>query len=315
MKLLLFMTGLCLSLSALAGNPEDSARLVEEQLKRIDSVESGLHYKSGKLQLGDKLATLNIPSNFKFLESAEAKFVVEDVWGNLKGNAPLGLIVPASTGASYADYAFIVEYEPIGYVKDGDADDIDYDDLMKEMKEGQSEANAQRASAGLPVMNLVGWAAKPHYDANRKVLYWAKEIAVSGSDENTLNYEIRVLGRKGILVLTAVSGMSQLDSVNANINDILGMVAFNEGNRYSDFDSGTDNVAAWTIGGLVAGKVLAKAGIFALLLKYIKLVIIGLAAIGGAIWRFITGRRKKAEDELVYEPAPIEPPQPGTRES
>ena len=38
----------------------------------------------------------------------------------------------------------------------------------------------------------------------------------------------------------------------------------------ADFDSKIDNVAAWTIGGLVAGKVLAKAGFFAIILKFIK---------------------------------------------
>jgi hypothetical protein len=29
-----------------------------------------------------------------------------------------------------------------------------------------------------------------------KLLYWAKEFTVSGADENTLNYDIRVLEEK-----------------------------------------------------------------------------------------------------------------------
>ncbi|MER3499635.1 MAG: DUF2167 domain-containing protein, partial [Chitinophagaceae bacterium] len=103
-----------------------------------------------------------------------------------------------------------------------------------------------------------------------------------------------------VLVLQAVSTMSQLASVNKNIDAVLNMVTFNNGNKYSDFNSSTDNVAAWTIGGLVAGKVLAKVGFFALILKYIKIIIIAIGA--GAVWRFITGRRKKEES---YEPAPV----------
>jgi uncharacterized membrane-anchored protein len=152
----------------------------------------------------------------------------------------------------------------------------------------------------------VGWAAKPFYDKQRKLLYWAKEFKVQDAEENTLNYDIRILGRKGVLVLQAVSGISQLDSVNNNIDNILGMVSFNKGSRYQDFDSNVDDVAAWTIGGLVAGKVLAKAGIIALVLKNIKLIILALAGFGGAIWRFITGRKKKQEEEtnFVSEPAP-----------
>ncbi len=63
-------------------------------------------------------------------------------------------------------------------------------------------------------------------------------------------------------------------------------------------------MAAWTIGGLVAGKVLAKVGFFALLLKSWKLIVIGLTAFGGVIWRFFSGRKKddsdnKGEDNLI----------------
>jgi uncharacterized membrane-anchored protein len=47
--------------------------------------------------------------------------------------------------------------------------------------------------------------------------------------------------------------MSQFDSVDKNIENILAMVSFNKGNQYADFDSNVDDVAAWTIGGLVAG--------------------------------------------------------------
>jgi uncharacterized membrane-anchored protein len=97
--------------------------------------------------------------------------------------------------------------------------------------------------------------------------------------------------------------MEQLDSVNKNLNNVLSMVSFNKGNTYSDFDSKTDNIAAWTIGGLVAGKILAKVGFFALILKNIKLIGLAIVAFGGAAWRFITGRRKK-EEEFVYESQP-----------
>ena len=50
----------------------------------------------------------------------------------------------------------------------------------------------------------------------------------------------------------------------------------------------------------MAGKVLAKVGIFALVLKNIKLILLAIAGFGGGIWRFITGKKKKPE-EAVYE--------------
>ncbi|MBL7985981.1 MAG: hypothetical protein JNM91_13325, partial [Flavobacteriales bacterium] len=57
--------------------------------------------------------------------------------------------------------------------------------------------------------------------------------------------------------------------------------------------------------GLVAGKVLAKVGIFAVLAKFGKFIVLGLIAIGGAIWKFFTGRKKK--DESLPPPTTYKP--------
>ena len=302
-RLLPLLLGMLCSASLFARMPDDTTRTLVDVLKKLDSIETGLHYKTGTISLGG-IATINVPEGFKFLEGSEAKYVVEDIWGNPPGEMPLGLLMPATSSATMGGYAYIVTYESMGYVKDEDADKIDYDDLLKDMKEGNKEGNKERMKLGLQTLDLVGWAAKPYYDKDKKVLHWAKEFKVQDAEENTLNYDIRVLGRKGVLTLQAVAGMSEIDSVNAHIGDVLSMVSFNEGNRYADFNSGTDEVAAWTIGGLVAGKVLAKAGFFAVIAKFLKFIIIGLGIAGGAVWRFIKGRRKKDEEEFVYEPQP-----------
>ncbi|MBA2745015.1 MAG: DUF2167 domain-containing protein [Flavisolibacter sp.] len=286
------------SFNVFAGeDPLDSTKLLDE-LKRLEAIETSLKYKTGKVVLQNGMATINIAPGFRFLEAEDTRMILEDVWGNMKGQKAIGMIIPEGTSAIFADYAFLVEFEEMGYVKDEDADKINYDDLLKDMKEESMEANKERVKVGHEAMHLLGWASKPYYDKEKKILYWAKEYKVGMSEENTLNYDVRILGRKGVLVLQAVSSMNSLDSVNKNIPNILGMVAFNEGHKYSDFDSNVDDVAAWTIGGLVAGKMLAKAGLFALVLKNIKLVLLGLAAAGGAIWKFISGRRRKEE---VYD--------------
>jgi uncharacterized membrane-anchored protein len=306
MRKLLYLAGLFCSQLAFAGSDDDSTKLLLEQLRALDSIESKLNYKTGTVILENGIATINIAPGFKFLDANDTRYVLEDLWGNLKGQTALGMILPADAQASIADYAFIVEYSQMGYVKDDDADKINYDDLLKELKEDAVKANEERRKAGVATMNLVGWAAKPFYDKEKKLLYWAKEFSVQDAEENTLNYDVRILGRKGVLVLQAVAGMSQLDSVNKNIGNILGMVSFNQGSRYEDFDSNVDDVAAWTIGGLVAGKVLAKAGIIALVLKNIKLIILAIAGLGSAAWRFVRGKKKKEEEIAATEPAPAE---------
>ena len=139
----------------------------------------------------------------------------------------------------------------------------------------------------------MGWASPPFYDKEQKVLHWAKELHSQDADGNTLNYNVRVLGRKGVLILNAVADMTELETVKENIPSVLSMAKFNSGHTYAEFDSSIDQVAAWTIGGLVAGKLLAKVGIFALLLKNIKLLILVIGGGGAAAWKFISGRKKK----------------------
>jgi uncharacterized membrane-anchored protein len=142
---------------------------------------------------------------------------------------------------------------------------------------------------------MIGWANKPFYDKDKKVLHWAKNLKFGNSNENTLNYDVRILGRKGVLSLNAIASMEQLDMVKKDIDKVLTMATFTEGNQYKDFDSKTDKIAAWTIGGLVAGKILAKVGFFAIFAKFFKVILIGIAAAGGAIWKFLGGRKKEAE--------------------
>ncbi len=111
-------------------------------------------------------------------------------------------------------------------------------------------------------VQLIGWASKPYYDNSLKVLHWAKELQFGQDKNHTLNYDLRVLGRKGMYNISAVAGVDQLAEVKASIPGIIKSVEFNDGNKYLDFDADTDTVAAWTIGGLVAGKVSGKSGIF-----------------------------------------------------
>ena len=262
-----------------------------------DSINARYTFVTGKVDLADGVASLNIPEGFKFLDGAQSREVIVDLWENPPGAAEsvLGMIFPANATVLDHAYAFVVEYDAMGYVSDADADDINYDELLTTMKEDDVAENQQRKAEGYGTLDLIGWAAPPYYDKERKVLHWAKELHAEEAEGNTLNYNVRVLGRKGVLVLNAVAGMEALEEVRTNIPAVLDMASFNPGYTYEEFDSNVDEVAAWTVGGLVAGKVLAKAGILALILKNIKLVFIALAAAGAGIWRFVSGRRKKEE--------------------
>ena len=68
------------------------------------------------------------------------------------------------------------------------------------------------------------------------------------------------------------------------------MVSFNQGHTYGDFNPSLDQSAAYTLAGLIAGGVLAKAGFFKALLigilAFKKFVIVGALAAFGAISAF-----------------------------
>ncbi len=261
--------------------------------KILDSINSSFNFQHGKIALGNDLATLNVPEGFKFLDSEQSQRVLTDLWGNPPSEC-LGMLFPENVSVIGENFTYAIEitYSEEGYIDDEDADDIDYDDLLGEMQESAVEENAQRKELGYPTIEITGWAAPPYYDSEAKKLHWAKEIKFEGEEMNTLNYNIRILGRKGYLNLNAISEMNQLDLVQQNIDMVIASAEFNEGYRYSDFNPDLDEVAAYGIGGLIAGKILAKAGFFALLLKFWKVIAIGAVAIFSAFRKKIFGSKE-----------------------
>lgn len=302
-KLFCVAAFLCLSFftKTFAGGPEDSLGLSKEQLKFIDSINASMNWQTGKISIGSGIAILNIPQGFKYLNPEQSKFVLHDVWGNPPREDVWGMIFPES-GDIWSDssFAFIVSFDETGFVKDKDADDINYNDMLKQMQDAEKEVNQERNKLGYESIHIVRWAQAPYYDKEAKVLHWAKEIHFGEDAGNTLNYDVRVLGRKGVLSLNAISNIENLPMVKASIADVLKIPQFTDGNKYSDFNESTDKVAEYGLGALVAGGVLAKSGAFAAIGKFLaaawKFIAIGVVALVAAIKKFFN--RRKEEDPI-----------------
>lgn len=293
-KLLSIFIVLCVALFARAEEVSDSVTLTAEQQQALlDSLNNQFTFVEGIAQIGDGVATLSIPEGFKFLDAEQSKYVLHSLWGNPESDGTLGMIFPKDMNPIQDNFTYAVEitYSEEGYIEDDDADDIDYEDLLEEMQADIETANQQRKRMGYESVELVGWAKTPYYDSENKKLHWAKEIHFENEETNTLNYNIRVLGRKGYLVLNAIGDMSMLPLFEKDADKIISSVEFNKGFRYSDFEPEYDKVAAYGIGGLIAGKVLAKAGFFAIFAKFFKIIAIGAVAVFGAAIKFF--KRKK----------------------
>jgi uncharacterized membrane-anchored protein len=253
-----------------------------------------LKFQSGTVALRNGLATINLGSNFFYLGTADTETLLVKLWGNPPGTGAhtLGLLVPKDADLLGRDgWAIVVGYEDSGYVSDEDADKINYADLLKEMQQATAENNKERQEQGYPAMTLVGWAKSPYYDRATHKLYWAKRLRFADASEDTLNYNIRVLGRSGVLTLNAIASMGQLAMVDHRLPDVLAMVSFNQSHTYAEFDPKTDRTAEYTIAGLIAGGVLAKVGFFKALwlgiIAFKKFILIGAVALFGSISAFV----------------------------
>lgn len=259
-----------------------------------------LHFQHGQIDLEDGLAQLQLSPEFGYLDAEQTEQVIV-AWGNPPGIKTLGMIAPSDLNPlSPEGWGVLIQYEEDGYVSDKDAETIDFDKLLVQMKEDNQAANKERRKAGYTGLELVGWAEPPHYDPESHKLYWAKNLHADDAEGNSLNYNIRVLGRRGVLVLNAVAPMEMLPMVREDMQAVLGQVEFNPGHRYSDFVPGTDKVAAYGLAALVGGTLAAKAGFFKVLLAGLlaakKLVLVGVAAIGAFLSKLFGGRRKQGQD-------------------
>jgi len=268
-----------------------------ETKQTSEQFEASLNYQQGKIDLPGGIATLNLPPSFRYLNPTDSERLLTKGWGNPPGNTTLGMIVPADVGVlSEAGWGVVVTYDADGHVKDDDAKDINYGELLTTMKESNADGNAERKKLGYGEMTLVGWAETPSYDARAHKLYWAQEFK-TGAGVNSLNYNIRVLGRQGVLVLNAVAGMNQIATIREEMKKVTAFSEFTAGNRYTDYNSATDKTAEYGIAALVAGGAAAKLGLFgklfALLLAFKKLIFMAGAALVYGLFKFFSGRAEK----------------------
>jgi uncharacterized membrane-anchored protein len=259
------------------------------QAPDVQQFVESLDYKQGTIALTQAGVELRVPPDFYFLPAADARRVIVESWRNPPslGDRVLGMIFSLPNTPADNTWGAIITYDADGYISDEDAEKIDYGDLLKSMQEATQRGNEERAKEGYPKLTLVGWASPPFYDKASNKLHWAKELEVNDRPKHTLNYFVRALGRHGVLNINFVSGMDELPKIREVIPAVLGMPEFTSGSRYSDFVPSTDKVAAYGIGGLIAGGLAQKLGLFAVALAFLKKGwILVLLALGGA-WKFV----------------------------
>jgi uncharacterized membrane-anchored protein len=284
----------------------DAADEDATQRKHAEDFYNSLHRQTGVIPLAGGKVALNVPAaSYYFIGPEDSRRVIVDVWRNPPTSADgiEGMIFPANTSPYSDTWGAVVSYSGDGHVSDADASNYDYTDLLHRMQEATRQQNDYRRQHNYPGISLVGWAEPPHYDAHERKLYWAQALGDGGATASTLNYDIRVLGRAGYLIISFVSDIRQLPEIKSDAPSIMAMASFTPGNTYADYREGVDQRAAYGIGGLIAGGAVAaiaqKTGLLALILafgkKFIVLILAGFAAIGRGAMRLFGGGKSKQD--------------------
>lgn len=275
--------------------PWPGEELDAETRENINAYLDSLTPLYGEIALNKANAKLNVSSTYYFLDAKDAQSVLQDAWGNPPDNQILGMIFPA--GASPLDmgvWGATIHFSGDGYVSDEDAHAIDYDELLADIQVSQTEDNKWRTRNGYEPIEIIGWAETPSYNAETHKLYWAKEMRFGEEDYHTLNYDIRVLGRRGALVMSFIATMDELGDIRKAAPAVLEMAHFEPGATYAEYQPGVDKKAAYGIAGLIGGAALAKkTGLLAALIlfgkKFIFFIVAGLIAALGAAKRLLFG--------------------------
>ncbi len=294
-----------------AGDTISAEEAAQQQayVDTIVAISEEIEKQTGDVKVPEANVTLSLKEDYYFLDADDARRVLVDAWGNPPQSVTnvLGMVFPADRSFADDGWGAVLSFENSGYVSDEDARDIDYQSLMESMKEQEGPANERRAELGYPSQRMNGWAENPSYDSKLHKLIWATDFKVGNADVNTLNYDVRLLGRYGVLSVNMVSSMSELEEVH-NAATLLGSaIAFDDGSRYSDFNAATDKVADYGVAGLLAAGVgaaaLKKTGLLAGLLIFLKKAFIPIIIGIGAIFTFLRNRlfgRKEEEYEEEY---------------
>lgn len=264
-----------MALADVAPSEPDEQEPAQQQEAAPKELPPGVKPGPAQVELGHDLA-LDVPEEHVFLEKPVAAKLLEQN-GSFYHDNLLGIVVSKD---DEAPWFVVIRYEDEGYIKDDEK--LDADEILNAIKEGQEEANEERVRRGFKALRIGGWTEAPHYDQAQHHLVWA--LNASTDDGTSVNYNTRVLGRRGFVSLNLVADPKDIDASKPHVVKLLKNTTFKEGARYADFQEGTDKVAEYGLAGIVLG----GAGLGAA-----KLVKVGLLAKFGKVLLAILVAGKK----------------------
>ncbi len=238
-------------------------------------------------------AQIDLPSGYVFLDGSDYRKLLKAEREHVSGDE-VGWLKPTNQ-----DWAVIFRFSDVGYVKDDEKNDLNADKLLDSYRRGTAEGNKERAKLGRPPIQIVGWDLPPKYDETTHNLEWAIRGECEG--QPILNYNTRLLGRKGVMGAVLIVEPDKLNEALPTLRELLTGYSYATGETYAEYKQG-DKVAKYGLGALVVGGAAvgaAKLGLFAwvavLLKKGFKLIVVAVVAVAAFLKKLLGGRSARAE--------------------
>ena len=229
-------------------------------------------------------ATIDVPEGYAFLDAEGAR-----QFNEIAENPPTGTDEYILAPTDLAWVAFF-NFNEVGYVKDDEK--LDPDDILGSIREGTKAGNEEREKRGWDTMEILGWSFQPQYDQQINALEWAILAQMQQSGSQVINYNTRLLGRRGVMEVVVATDPELLTTSIANFKSLVPGYQFSTGEKYAEFKEG-DHIAEYGLAALITGGAaavaakkgwLAAIGVF--LLKIWKLLVVGVVAVGAGFRKF-----------------------------
>lgn len=239
-------------------------------------------------------AEVNVPAGFRFANAQDTQRLLRSAGEPVSGRE-MGMMTHEKDR-----WSVFFEFSDDGYVKDDDKDKLDADKLLKAIIKGNDYGNEERKKNGNPPLNIIGWEKKPFYDPATHNLEWA--IRAESEGRSILNYNTRLLGRRGVMEVVLVCPPQKLETILPEFRELLSSYAYKTGESYAEFRSG-DKIAKYGLAALITGgavAVAAKTGLLATVLLFFKkawkLLVLAIVAVASFFRRLIFGASRRTDD-------------------
>jgi uncharacterized membrane-anchored protein len=232
----------------------------------------------------EDIAEINLIKGYLATNSEGTRLAMEECQNPITGQE-VGMVITENES-----WFVVFEFDPVGYIKDDEKDSLDADALLKSIRAGNDAGNEERKKRGWSTMTILGWEQKPKYNSTTHNLEWAIKVQDDKSKTVSINYNTRLLGRKGVMQVSLVVDPQEYGKALPKFQDLLTKFKYKKGNKYSEYVKG-DKLAKYGLAALIAGgatAVAAKTG----LLRYLwKIIVVAGVAVAG-FFKKIFGRNK-----------------------